>query len=93
MIVQFGGQTPLNLARGLKEAGVPILGTTVESLDDAGDREQFRELVQRLGMRQPANGIARSLAEAREIARKIGYPGAGAAIVCAGRPGDGNRLG
>ncbi len=74
LIVQFGGQTPLNLARGLKEAGVPILGTTVESLDEAGDREQFRALLQRLGLRQPANGIARSIEQAREIARQIGYP-------------------
>ena len=74
VIVQFGGQTPLNLARGLKEAGVPILGTTVESLDAAGDREQFRELLQKLNLKQPANGIARSVAEARQIARQIGYP-------------------
>jgi carbamoyl-phosphate synthase large subunit len=74
VIVQFGGQTPLNLARGLKEAGVPILGTTVDSLDTAGDREQFRSLVQKLNLRQPENGIARSLSEAREIAQKIGYP-------------------
>jgi carbamoyl-phosphate synthase large subunit len=72
--VQFGGQTPLNLARGLAEAGVPILGTTVDSLDAAGDREQFRELLQKLGLKQPANGIARNVAEAREIAKKIGYP-------------------
>ena len=74
VIVQFGGQTPLNLARGFKEAGVPILGTSVDSLDAAGDREQFRELLQKLGLKQPANGIARSVAEAREIARRIGYP-------------------
>jgi carbamoyl-phosphate synthase large subunit len=74
VIVQFGGQTPLNLARGLAEAGVPILGTTVQSLDAAGDREQFRALVQKIGIRQPANGIARSLAEAREIASRVGYP-------------------
>jgi carbamoyl-phosphate synthase large subunit len=74
VIVQFGGQTPLNLARGLKAAGVPILGTTVESLDAAGDREQFRTLLQKLGLRQPENGIARSIAEAREIAHRIGYP-------------------
>jgi carbamoyl-phosphate synthase large subunit len=74
VIVQFGGQTPLNLAKGLKEAGVPILGTTVESLDAAGDREQFRELLQKLGLRQPANGIARSVEEARKIAKEIGYP-------------------
>ena len=74
VIVQFGGQTPLNLARGLKEAGVPILGTTVESLDAAGDREQFRKLLQDLNLKQPANGIARNPSEAKEIARKIGYP-------------------
>ncbi|MCC6423054.1 MAG: carbamoyl-phosphate synthase large subunit [Phycisphaerales bacterium] len=74
VIVQFGGQTPLNLARGLMEAGVPILGTSVDSLDAAGDREQFRQLVQTLKLKQPANGIARSLTEAREIARQIGYP-------------------
>ena len=74
VIVQFGGQTPLNLAKGLKDAGVPILGTTVESIDAAGDREQFRTLLQKLGLKQPANGIARNSAEAREIAKKIGYP-------------------
>jgi carbamoyl-phosphate synthase large subunit len=74
VIVQFGGQTPLNLARGLMEAGVPILGTTVDSLDAAGDREQFRDLLKKLGLRQPENGIARSVAEAREIAHRIGYP-------------------
>ncbi len=74
IIVQFGGQTPLNLARSLKESGVPILGTTVESLDAAGDREQFRTLVQTLKLRQPENGIARSVSEAKEIALRIGYP-------------------
>jgi carbamoyl-phosphate synthase large subunit len=74
IIVQFGGQTPLNLARGLMEAGVPILGTTVESLDAAGDREQFRQLCQTLGIKQPENGIARSVTEAKEVAKRIGYP-------------------
>jgi carbamoyl-phosphate synthase large subunit len=74
VIVQFGGQTPLNLARGLMEAGVPILGTTVDSLDEAGDREKFRALLQKLKLRQPANGIARSVDEAKEIANRIGYP-------------------
>src|SRR5205823_10797626 len=53
VIVQFGGQTPLNLARELKEAGVPILGTSVDSLDAAGDRAQFRELLQKLNLKQP----------------------------------------
>lgn len=74
VIVQFGGQTPLNLARGLQEAGVPILGTSVQAIEAAGDREQFRALVQKLGLKQPANGIARNVAEAREVAREIGYP-------------------
>ncbi len=74
VIVQFGGQTPLNLARQLMEAGVPILGTTVDSLDAAGDREQFRTLLQTLGLKQPANGIARSVTQAKEIAKEVGYP-------------------
>ena len=74
VIVQFGGQTPLNLARGLAEAGVPILGTSIDSLDAAGDREQFRSLLQRLNLRQPENGIARSVDDARDIAKRIGYP-------------------
>jgi carbamoyl-phosphate synthase large subunit len=74
VIVQFGGQTPLNLARGLREAGVPILGTSVESLDAAGDREQFRDLLKKLNLRQPANGIARNLVEAKKIANDVGYP-------------------
>src|SRR5439155_26302972 len=51
-----------------------IVGTTVDSLDEAGDREQFRELLQRLGLKQPANGIARNVEEARKIARDVGYP-------------------
>jgi carbamoyl-phosphate synthase large subunit len=74
VIVQFGGQTPLNLAKGLEQAGVPILGTTVESIDAAGDREQFRTLLQKLGLKQPANGIARNVDDARRIAKEVGYP-------------------
>ncbi len=74
VIVQFGGQTPLNLARGLSEEGVPIIGTSVDSLDAAGDREQFRTLLQQLGLKQPDNGIARNLDEARKIAKEVGYP-------------------
>jgi carbamoyl-phosphate synthase large subunit len=58
----------------LKDAGVPILGTTVESIDAAGDREQFRALLQRLNLKQPANGIARNVSQARDIAKAIGYP-------------------
>ncbi|MFT3789454.1 MAG: carbamoyl-phosphate synthase large subunit [Tepidisphaeraceae bacterium] len=74
VIVQLGGQTPLNLARGLTEAGVPILGTSIDSLDRAGDREQFRDLLQKLGLKQPANGIARNVVDAKRIANEIGYP-------------------
>jgi carbamoyl-phosphate synthase large subunit len=74
VMVQFGGQTPLNLARQLHEAGVPIVGTSIESLEAAGDREKFRALLQRLDLKQPANGIARNVEDARRIAREIGYP-------------------
>jgi carbamoyl-phosphate synthase large subunit len=73
-IVQFGGQTPLKLARALEQAGIPILGTSPDSIDLAEDRERFQHLLQRLGLRQPANGTARSLDEARKIADSIGYP-------------------
>ncbi len=74
VIVQFGGQTPLNLAEGLEEAGVPILGTSPEAIRLAEDRERFAELLARLDIPQPEHGIARSLAEARAIAAEIGYP-------------------
>ncbi len=74
VIVQFGGQTPLNLAKGLEEAGVPILGTSVDAIHRAGSREQFRGLIQALGLKQPPNGIARNLEDAREIAALVGYP-------------------
>ncbi|MEP9400959.1 carbamoyl-phosphate synthase large subunit [Sphingomonas sp. VNH70] len=74
VIVQFGGQTPLNLARALEAAGIPILGTTPDSIDLAEDRERFADLVTRLGLLQPANGLARSRDEAAAIAERIGYP-------------------
>ncbi len=74
VIVQFGGQTPLNLARALQSAGVPIIGTSVDTIEDAEDREKFQRLLQRLNLRQPPNGIARTMAEARTEATKIGYP-------------------
>jgi carbamoyl-phosphate synthase large subunit len=74
VIVQFGGQTPLNLARALSNAGVPIIGTSVDTIDDAEDREKFQRLLQRLNLKQPANGIARTMEEARAEAEKIGYP-------------------
>ena len=74
MIVQFGGQTPLNLARALANAGVPIIGTSVDTIEDAEDREKFTKVLERLGLKQPANGIARNMAQARIQVAKIGYP-------------------
>ncbi|MEC9344899.1 MAG: carbamoyl-phosphate synthase large subunit [Pseudomonadota bacterium] len=73
-IVQFGGQTPLRLAQGLLDAGVPILGTTVDAIDLAEDRDRFQGLLTRLGLKQPPNGIARSHAEARAVAERLGFP-------------------
>ena len=74
VIVQFGGQTPLNLAKQLEDAGVPILGTSVDSIDRAEDRKRFKTLIKKLGLNQPQNGTATSFAEARKVANKIGYP-------------------
>ncbi len=74
VIVQFGGQTPLNLARGLKDAGVPIIGTAVESIEAAEDRKLFNAMIKKLGLRQPEGGTARSAEEARIVAKQIGYP-------------------
>ncbi|AEA47540.1 carbamoyl-phosphate synthase large subunit [Archaeoglobus veneficus] len=74
VIVQFGGQTPLNIAKQLESSGAKILGTSVDSIDIAEDRERFAELCNRLGIPQPENGIAHSIEEAKEIAARIGYP-------------------
>ncbi len=74
VIVQFGGQTPLNLARQLKDAGVPIIGTSPESIELAEDRKHFGALLARLGIAQPENGAAMNAEEAVAIARRIGYP-------------------
>jgi carbamoyl-phosphate synthase large subunit len=74
VVVQLGGQTPLKLAAGLQSAGVPILGTSPDSIDLAEDRERFARLVSKLGLLQPANGIARSRDEALTVAERIGYP-------------------
>src|SRR3989475_6716688 len=74
MIVQFGGQTPLNLARPLKAAGVPIIGTSPDSIDLAEDRKRFGALLSELGIPQPENGTATSIEAARTIAERIGYP-------------------
>ena len=74
VIVQFGGQTPLKLAQALETAGIPILGTSPDAIDLAEDRERFQKLLERLGLRQPPNGIARSASEAETIAARIGFP-------------------
>ena len=74
VIVQFGGQTPLKLAAALEQARIPILGTSPDAIDLAEDHERFQVLLQRLGLRQPANGTARSLEEAVAVADQIGYP-------------------
>jgi carbamoyl-phosphate synthase large subunit len=74
VIVQFGGQTPLKLAKPLEAAGVPILGTSPEAIDLAEDRDRFKALLTRLDIKQPDSGIARSFAEARATARELGYP-------------------
>ncbi|HPO15222.1 MAG TPA: carbamoyl-phosphate synthase large subunit [Candidatus Hydrogenedentes bacterium] len=74
VVVQFGGQTPLNIARDLHEAGVPILGTSVDTIDLAEDRDRFRKVMQQLGIPQPQSGMASSVEEAIAIASEIGYP-------------------
>ena len=74
VIVQFGGQTPLKLANALQQEGIPILGTTPDAIDLAEDRERFQELVNKLGLKQPHNGIASTDEQALEIAEEIGFP-------------------
>jgi carbamoyl-phosphate synthase large subunit len=74
VIVQFGGQTPLNLAKALERAAVPILGTSPDAIDLAEDRERFQKLLHSLGLRQPENGTAYSPKEAEDIAQRIGSP-------------------
>ncbi len=73
-IVQYGGQTPLKLAKALERAGIPILGTSPDAIDLAEDRQQFQALLSRLGLKQPSNGTATSAEEARAVAEAIGYP-------------------
>jgi carbamoyl-phosphate synthase large subunit len=74
VIVQYGGQTPLKLARALEAAGTPIIGTSPDSIDLAEDRERFQKMIDKLGLRQPPNRTARSADEALALAREIGYP-------------------
>ncbi|MGH2271964.1 carbamoyl-phosphate synthase large subunit [Anaerohalosphaeraceae bacterium U12dextr] len=74
VIVQFGGQTPLNICRQLEQAGVRILGTSTDSIDLAEDRDRFSKVIKKLGIPQPASGMASNLQQALEIAKTIGYP-------------------
>ena len=74
VIVQFGGQTPLNLAKRLEDSGVHIIGTSVKSIDRAEDRDKFARLIKKLRLNQPANGFAKSKEDAKRIAKHIGYP-------------------
>ena len=74
VIVQFGGQTPLKLARDLEAAGVPIIGTTPDQIDRAEDRERFQQMIEALALRQPANTTVRSVEQAVAAAAEIGYP-------------------
>jgi carbamoyl-phosphate synthase large subunit len=74
VIVQFGGQTPLNLAKRLEEAGAPIIGTSVASIQRAEDRDEFAAMINKLGLNQPPNGMAKSIDEALSVARGLGYP-------------------
>lgn len=73
-IVQYGGQTPLKLSKALEEANIPLLGTPADAIDLAEDRERFQAMLQKLGLRQPSNGIAHNAEDAEIIAEKIGYP-------------------
>lgn len=74
VIVQYGGQTPLKLARALEAAGVPIIGTSPDSIDLAEDRERFQKLLERIGLKQPPNATARSTEQAINAAKELGYP-------------------
>ncbi len=91
VIVQYGGQTPLKLAKALEAAGVPIIGTSPDSIDIAEDRERFQKLLTRLDLLQPPNRTARTEAAALQLAQEIGYPLVVQAQLRAGRPGDGDR--
>ncbi len=74
VIIQFGGQTPLNLARALHTAGVPIIGTSVDTIEGAEDREKFQQMLEQLELKQPASGFAKSIGLARAVVEEVGYP-------------------
>ncbi|HAI73068.1 MAG TPA: carbamoyl phosphate synthase large subunit, partial [Alteromonas australica] len=74
VIVQYGGQTPLKLARALEAAGVPIMGTSPEAIDRAEDRERFQQMVNKLNLKQPANATVTNVEQALAMAEEIGFP-------------------
>ena len=92
VIVQYGGQTPLKLARALEAAGVPIIGTSPDAIDRAEDRERFQQMVERLNLRQPPNATVRSEDEAVRAAAEDRLSAGGAPVLRAGWPCDGDRL-
>ena len=91
VIVQFGGQTPLNLARALEAAGVPIIGTTPDSIDLAEDRERFQQLLIKLDLRQPPNRIAFDVETSAALAEQVGFPLV-VTFLCTGWACNGNRI-
>lgn len=90
VIVQYGGQTPLKLARELEAAGVPVIGTSPDAIDRAEDRERFQHAVDRLKLKQPANATVTAIEQAVEGENWL--PAGGAPVLRTGRPRDGNRL-
>ncbi len=93
VIVQFGGQTPLNIAGDLAAANVKILGTSVDAIDLAEDRDRFRQVMKKLGIPEPQSGMASNMKEALAIAGRIGYPLMVTAFVCPRRSRNENRFG
>lgn len=91
VIVQYGGQTPLKLARALEAAGVPVIGTSPDAIDRAEDRERFQHAVDRLKLKQPANATVTAIEQAVESERDW-LPAGGSSVLRARRPGDGNCL-
>ncbi len=92
VIVQFGGQTPLKLARELEAPGVPIIGTTPDAIDRAEDRERFQQMIDKLGLKQPPNATARSFEDAFAKAERDRLSAGGAAELCAWWARHGDRL-
>ena len=92
VIVQFGGQTPLNLAHALKEAGAPIIGTQPEAIDRAEDRESFKQMLNKLDLKQPPNGTAVNGEEAKGNSQPDRLPRCGSPLIRPWRTGDGDRI-